>query len=722
VDFDGPGDEFPDDTQILCGIDMADFGGGSPSLLDTCSYPSSIPNSDPSDCVAFAECTTDADCDDGNDCTTDSCSNDFCVHVANTGDPCTDGLFCNGDEICNNLGFCEPDTPRDCDDEIDCTLDSCDELDDACINDPRNSLCTNDLYCDGAEVCNPLVGCEDGPAPDCGDGVSCTTDSCDEGTDSCVNAPSDAACDDALYCNGDETCDETLGCQPGTAPTCDDSIACTVDSCDEGTDGCDFDPIDASCSNGLFCDGDETCDVVNGCESGTPPNCNDGVACTGDSCDEVNDVCANEPDNDACTDGLFCSGVEICDALTGCQPGVDPCQGPSVCSEPLDQCVSCTLDAHCDNSVYCDGVETCNVGTGVCQPGAAVDCDDSVACTMDSCDEGADACANVTSDPACDDGLYCNGAETCDAIDGCEAGTAPNCSDGVGCTTDSCDEGTDSCANAPSDAACDDGLYCNGTETCDADADCQPGTAIECADGFACSVDSCDEGTDACDADFSTCTCGDSEITGSEVCDPPVTAGTFEDCNNLVDDDGDGKIDCKDSGCAPGARDPICDEGCTLDLVCTDVKDDPAVIKYYWNGKHDSLSIHGRFQLLDDMSPLIDGVIIEISNDLGAIYRAYLPPYLITANSSGTRYAFLDKAARTDGAESTANGLYRVTLIRRNFSDGAYVTFKIKAYNDFTFATRVNMTTQVSVGTATGGLTVDWTPIRHGWKLPLSSF
>ncbi|QLG69612.1 MAG: internalin, putative [Candidatus Woesebacteria bacterium] len=42
----------PNDTKASCSIDLADIGNGSSaSLLDVCSYPSTQPNSDPSDCV-----------------------------------------------------------------------------------------------------------------------------------------------------------------------------------------------------------------------------------------------------------------------------------------------------------------------------------------------------------------------------------------------------------------------------------------------------------------------------------------------------------------------------------------------------------------------------------------------------------------------------------------------------------------------------------------------
>jgi len=69
----------------------------------------------------------------------------------------------------------------------------------------------------------------------------------------------------------------------------------------------------------------------------------------------------------------------------------------------------------------------------------------------------------------------CSGAETCSAVSGCLAGTPPIVDDGVSCTVDACDEGTDTITHAANDAACADGLYCNGAETCNVASGCQGG-------------------------------------------------------------------------------------------------------------------------------------------------------------------------------------------------------------------------------------------------------
>jgi hypothetical protein len=147
----------------------------------------------------------------------------------------------------------------------------------------------------------------------------------------------DADCDDGLFCNGAETCSVGV-CQTGTAPSCSDSVSCTVDSCNEGTDSCDNVPNDALCDNGLFCDGAETCDPVNDCQAGTPPSCGDSVGCTVDSCNETTDSCDNVPDDGLCDNGLFCDGAETCDPVLDCQTGSNPCPGQS-CDEGGDVCV-----------------------------------------------------------------------------------------------------------------------------------------------------------------------------------------------------------------------------------------------------------------------------------------------------------------------------------------------------------------------------------------------
>ena len=129
----------------------------------------------------------------------------------------------------------------------------------------------------------------------------------------------------------------------------------------------------------------------------------------------------------------------------------------------------------------------------------------------------------ISAGSACGDGLYCNGWEWCHVTSDCQPGTSVDCDDGVGCTVDSCNEGTESCDNLPSDASClDDGLFCNGTEFCDSVNDCES-TGDPCDPS-----ETCDEENDECDAT------GDPCDTETEACNE-----TTDICDPLGDDDDD---------------------------------------------------------------------------------------------------------------------------------------------------------------------------------------
>ena len=201
--------------------------------------------------------------------------------------------------------------------------------------------CDNGAFCDGSETCDALLDCQAGAPPAIDDGVACTDDSCDEGTDTIVNAVNDGNCDNGAFCDGSETCDALLDCQAGAPPAIDDGVACTDDSCDEGTDTIVNAVNDGNCDNGAFCDGAETCDALLDCQAGTPPAIDDGVACTDDSCDEGTDTIVNAVNDGNCDNGLFCDGAETCDPLLDCQAGTDPCGG-GACDEGTDTCPGST--------------------------------------------------------------------------------------------------------------------------------------------------------------------------------------------------------------------------------------------------------------------------------------------------------------------------------------------------------------------------------------------
>src|SRR5439155_941916 len=93
----------------------------------------------------------------------------------------------------------------------------------------------------------------------------------------------------------------------------------------------------------------------------------------------------------------------------------------------------------------------------------------------DGIDNNCDGQVDEGGDALCDDGVFCNGAETCGGATGCQPGTPPSCDDGNPCTTDACDP-TLGCTHTP----------LPGCPPCTTPADCN--------DRNACTTDTCNAG------------------------------------------------------------------------------------------------------------------------------------------------------------------------------------------------------------------------------------
>jgi hypothetical protein len=531
---------------------------------------------------AVADCTSGADCndgqycngeetcnlatgqcqqgtppikDDGVACTDDSCdeASDSIVNTPNNAN-CDNGLFCDGSETCDATLDCLAGTPPITDDGVGCTDDSCDEANDVIVHTPNNGLCDNGEFCDGSETCDAVNDCQAGTPPTISDGVGCTDDSCDEVNDVIINTPNHANCpDDGEFCNGTEYCDDVSDCSstgdpclPGeicndVTDTCDqptggcgNGLVDPGEECDDGNttpgDGCDEncmrEPLpstcnsDADCDNGLFCDGIEFCKIFqnndNQCRRGTPVKC-----AAGELCNEIIDQCV--PQQSVCGNGIQETGEDCDDGAAN---------GTTTCGCQTD-CTYTAQGTACEDGEFCTSGDTCT-GSGSCSSGGPTDCSDGVGCTDDSCDEANDTCVNTPNNANCDNGLFCDGAETCDTTLDCLAGTPPIIDDGVGCTDDSCDEANDVIVHTPNNGLCDNSKFCDGSETCDVVNDCQAGTPPVIDDGVGCTDDSCDEVNDTvvhapndglCDnGDFcnglETCDTVNDCVAGPEPCDP----------------------------------------------------------------------------------------------------------------------------------------------------------------------------------------------------------
>ena len=146
-----------------------------------------------------------------------------------------------------------------------------------------------------------------------------------------------------------------------------------------------------------------------------------------------------------CDDGLFCTGIETCENGS-CQSSGDPCTSDgTVCNEATNSCDTPV----CDNDGICGPGEDCNNCpndcrqkiTGVpkntyCCDGDLPDCG-NVQCSESGWICGGNGGGSCTENSECDDGQFCNGAETC-AAGSCQGGSDPCPGQGCDATNDKC--------------------------------------------------------------------------------------------------------------------------------------------------------------------------------------------------------------------------------------------------------------------------------------------
>jgi hypothetical protein len=139
---------------------------------------------------------------------------------------------------------------------------------------------------------------------DCDDGVACTRDVCAPGR-FCVNAINSSLCSDDVFCNGQEVCSPEVGCRPGRPRRCTDDDVCTIDYCDEQEKRCAYEPRDFDDDGEVdwHCLGGTDCDDFDATRAhGVAETCSDGID---NDCDEtIDELSCGRPEHDRCEDAL----------------------------------------------------------------------------------------------------------------------------------------------------------------------------------------------------------------------------------------------------------------------------------------------------------------------------------------------------------------------------------------------------------------------------------
>ncbi|RMD83039.1 MAG: hypothetical protein D6815_07665, partial [Candidatus Dadabacteria bacterium] len=473
-------------------------------------------------------------------------------------------------------------------------------------------------------------------SPACADGVVDAQEQCDDGngsnSDTCLNSCKLASCGDGFVCS-DGSC--TTG-PTGGAEECDDANASDNDAC---LTSC----AAASCGDGFLCS-DSSCTTG---PTGSAEECDDANA-------SDNDACLTTCAAAACGDGILCTDASCTSGPTG---GAEECDDANASDN--DACLTSCAAATCGDGFLCSA-PSCTTGP----TGGAEECDDGNA-------SNNDPCLNTCAPAACGDGFVCTDAAcTTGPTGGAEECDDANVSD------------NDACLTGCLAARCGDGVLCS-------DASCVSGPAggsEECDDGSANS----DVAPSACRLSCAAASCGDGVVDGGETCELGA-----EVCNNMVDDDGDGLIDCEDLDCpsfcshddtipcttdhdcetAPGGRPgetvcigaETCGADCQPVVACNPLKKTLKAAARQLAGqirvtpsgpRPDLFFFRGRFDPQSPVDPLSEGFSVLLTNAAGTLYHAELSPGQMTIKRG--RYLFRDPSARRDG--SRHGGLQLVQL------------------------------------------------------------
>ncbi len=410
--------------------------GLGPCLVNTCDPDTGacnkIPRPNGESCDDGSVCTTDdvcaagvckgkdKSCDDGNLCTTDSCDAAVgCKHAFNSV-ACDDGNDCTSGDVCKQ-GTCGGTPIPEC---VCATTADCAQFEDG-------NACNGTLVCSAGKcVVDPATVVTCAPAAD-----ACSANTCDPATGQCglVPATDGKPCDDGDACTTGDACSAGACTSTGTL-ACDDGNPCTTDSC-KADFGCVTAPNDAACDDGDPCTGGDTC-AEGVCQPGNESLCASGcqaqwtLTCgssdswnTGyfDATDELTSYGCNSfeyPGGEytylfnAPYDGTFKVTLSNEETFTdvmilaggdeGCQPDACVNYGFSSATEAMEQgeVFYLVVDGYLDeDGGYTIKVDCTPATESVCDDGKDDDADGLTDCADSDCAEAA-ACQEPQCEPA----------------------------------------------------------------------------------------------------------------------------------------------------------------------------------------------------------------------------------------------------------------------------------------------------------------------------------
>lgn len=561
---------------LISGVTYATGAHASNDLCHVCDPTVSV--------TSFATASDGTACtDDGNDCTSDTCSGGVCSHPSvsdgtactDDGNPCTDdtcangmcthpdsasGTPCGGSGQCNGSGACsagcdigsnhynagDP-NPQDgcqlCDPATSSTSWTAKADGVSCADD--GNPCTNDM-CSGGTCTHPAAT----------GGGSCSTGICDgsgQCQSGCFIGGTFFAASSTNPGNTCETCDPTVsttGWSPkGAGTACaNDGNPCTSDVCSNGACTHPAASTGTACGTGKVCDATATCAA----------DCYIGGTLYGSGTTRSSNVCqvcmpststtswSNVADNTSCDDGNLCNGVDTCQTGS-CTQTTAPvsCTSPPLCH--ISAGATCdTTTGVCTYPIAADGTSCAGAGpqychNGTCSTGCFISgtfyasgttnptnycqsCQPSVSSTSWSNANEAKSCSAPSK--------FChNGA--CDLGCGISGVYYTNGTQNPGNVCQLCDSTNGfGWTNLADNTSCDDGNYCNGVYTCQTGSCTQTTAPVVCNNPPAChttTAATCNTSTGVCSYP-TTASDGTSCGTNSECCTGSCTA--FSDpCN-----------------------------------------------------------------------------------------------------------------------------------------------------------------------------------------------